>query len=123
MRSKRVLVVEDDAVISMAIEAEIADAGHAVIGPFGCCADALGALADGRPDAAVLDLRLRDGPCLDLARALRRRGVPFLVYTGSVSSAKPRGPFEGAPWIEKPAPTGQVAAALDALLRAHALAA
>jgi DNA-binding response OmpR family regulator len=124
MRSKRVLVVEDDALVSMAVEAEVADAGHAVVGPFGCCADALASLSsDGLPDAAVLDFRLRDGPCLDLARALRQRGVPFLVYTGSLPSAKPCGPLEGAPWIEKPAPTGRLAAALDALLRAHALAA
>ena len=124
MRSRRVLVVEDDALVSMAIEAELADAGHAVVGPFGCRAEALASLlADRPPDAAVLDLRLRDGTCLDLARALRRLGVPFLVYTGSVASAQSSPALEGAPRIEKPAQTGRLAATLDALFRARALAA
>jgi len=124
MEAKRVLVVEDDALISMAVETEVADAGHAVVGPFGSGREALAALRSGAlPDAAVLDLRLRDGPCFALARALDEAGVPFLIYTGSTSLDGPRQEFGAVPWIEKPAPTGRLAAALDTLLRAHALAA
>jgi hypothetical protein len=70
MLAKRVLVVEDDALVSMAVEAEIAGCDHAVVGPFGSGADALASLGFVEPpDAAVIDLRLRDGSCLDCARA------------------------------------------------------
>lgn len=124
MRAKRVLVVENDAVISMAIEAEIAAGGHAVAGSFGSGADALEWLALERPpDAAVIDLRLRDGPCVELARALCRRRVPFLVYSGAVPSADIDPDLAGAPFIEKPAPSGRLAAVLETLLHSHALAA
>ena len=44
---------------------------------------------DGRADAAVLDLRLRDGSCVELARALGRAGVRCLIYTGSVRLGGP----------------------------------
>ena len=124
MRAKRVLVVEDDALVSMAVEAEIAGCGHAVVGPFGSGADALACLDFVEPpDAAVLDLRLRDGSCLNLARTLRRQGVPLLVYTGSLVPAEVPADLQAAPWIEKPAPTGRLAAAVDALLHAHMMAA
>ena len=40
MLAKRVLVVEDDALVSMAVEAEIAGCDYAVVGSFGSGADA-----------------------------------------------------------------------------------
>jgi DNA-binding response OmpR family regulator len=124
MLAKRVLVVEDDALVSMAVEAEIAGCDHAVVGPFGSGADALASLGFVEPpDAAVIDLRLRDGSCLDLARALRRYGVPFLVYTGCLAPVEMPADLRAAPWIEKPALTGRLAAAVNALLRAHVIAA
>jgi hypothetical protein len=95
MLAKRVLVVEDDALVSMAVEAEIAGCDHAVVGPFGSGADALASLGFVEPpDAAVIDLRLRDGSCLDLARALRRCCVPFLVYTGCLAPVEVPAIFE-----------------------------
>jgi ActR/RegA family two-component response regulator len=86
MLAKRVLVVEDDALVSMAVEAEIAGCDHAVVGPFGSGADALASLGFVEPpDAAVIDLRLRDGSCLDCARSA---GAVFPSW--STRAASPR---------------------------------
>ena len=56
------------------------------------------------PDLAILDYKLNDGFCIDLARTLRARGVPFVVYSGDRQAPGMPPEFEGAPWIEKPCP-------------------
>jgi DNA-binding response OmpR family regulator len=97
------MIVEDDALIGMALEDHFSDAGYEVAGPFATCAGALVALHKRRPDVAVLDTVLNDGPCLDLARELRRRGVPFVVYSGYDEAHQNAVELAGAPWIGKPA--------------------
>jgi len=51
-----------------------------------------------------LDAILSDGPCLELARELRVRGVPFLIYSGASEFRGHAPELEGTPWVEKPAP-------------------
>jgi DNA-binding NtrC family response regulator len=108
------LVVEDQALIAMGLEADLADAGIAVAGPFDSCAQALGWVEGHTPRMALLDVRLKDGPCTELARALLGRGVPVMILSGL-----PRGPdtppeLRDLPWIEKPVPRQDL---IDALLR------
>src|SRR3954470_12415030 len=96
------LVVEDQALIGMALEASLADAGFNIAGPFTRAVDALGYLERHTPDIALLDLVLGDGPCTEVASALRDRGVPFAVYSG-VRPPRERPPeLVDAPWLEKP---------------------
>jgi DNA-binding response OmpR family regulator len=96
------MLVEDEALIAMDLEDVFRDQGYDVTGPFALCRDALAALTAGLPDVAVLDATLRDGPCLDLARELRRLGVPFLIYSGRDAFEEQPQELEGVPWIEKP---------------------
>ena len=110
------LVIEDQALIGMAIEAYLEDVGYAIGGPFCSGAEALAWLDTNTPDAAVLDFVLRDGPVTDLARELSRRGVPFIVYSG-----RPKGPgtpseLQAVPWIEKPADRADLLQALTEVL-------
>lgn len=97
------LVIEDQTLIGMAIEAYLEGAGYAVGGPFCSCADALAWLREHTPELAIVDFVLRDGPCTDLARELSRRGVPFVVYSGRRRGPDTPPEFQGVPWIEKPA--------------------
>ena len=57
---KRVLVVEDDAILAMAIEAALVDAGVETVRLVASTADALAALRDDKPDLMVLDVHLAD---------------------------------------------------------------
>ncbi len=96
------MVVEDEALIALDLEDVFRDAAYDVTGPYPSCGDALASLKIALPDVAVLDATLRDGPCLDLARELRRLGVPFLIYSGRDAFEEQPPELEGVPWIEKP---------------------
>jgi CheY-like chemotaxis protein len=76
------LVVEDQALIGMALEASLEEQGFQIAGPFARVCDALKWLKEHTPDIALLDLVLGDGPCTQLATTLRSRGVPFAIYSG-----------------------------------------
>ncbi|MBB5693151.1 PAS domain S-box protein [Muricoccus pecuniae] len=85
----RVLIVEDEALLSMELETAVQDLGCEVVGPARTLAEAL-RLASTEPDlaAAVLDVNLGGGefsfPVVDV---LRTRGVPYLFSTGYGSTS------------------------------------
>jgi DNA-binding NtrC family response regulator len=108
---KRVLLAEDQAVIAMMMEQELADLGLDVVGPFSTCAAAADWLSRHTPDFAVLDVNLRDGPCTDLAVELQRRGVKFAVFSGTIKLHAPP-ELAAAPWFEKPSGAVQLIALL-----------
>ena len=86
LRGKRILIVEDEAVVSMLVEDEFLDAGAEVIGPACSLDEALQltetALADGGLSAAVLDINLAGEAVWPLADRLAALGVPFVFSTG-----------------------------------------
>jgi DNA-binding response OmpR family regulator len=98
-----VLLLEDEALIAVALQDDLEEAGYAVAGPFVTCASALGWLADHRPDLAILDTVLKDGPCREVARRLTSLRVPFLVYSGHAEAVNTLPELEYATWVEKPA--------------------
>ena len=106
-----ILLAEDEALIALELADSLERDGFAVAGPFTTCAAAEAWLEANEPSGAILDNALKDGPCEVLARDLRARGVPFLVYSGHGRTADLPKVFEDVPWIVKPVPT-------EALLRA-----
>jgi DNA-binding response OmpR family regulator len=115
----QVLIAEDVGVISIALEDAVADAGYTVAGPFGSGAEALEWLAGNRPDLALLDAVLSDGLCVDLARALRARAVPFLFLSASHPGHGMPPDLHDAPWLEKPITYDRLLKGLSALSGAH----
>ena len=99
--SPLVLILEDETMIAMMVEDELVDAGYDVAGPFSTCSGAFAWLSTNTPDLAVLDTHLQDGSCQELAVELRRRGIPFVVYSGAIGTDVTE--LAGAPWVEKPA--------------------
>jgi CheY-like chemotaxis protein len=99
--SPRCLVVEDQVLIAMALEASLEEAGFAVAGPFPSNAEALNWLEHHTPDLALLDVLLKDGPCTSLVRALRARSIPFAIYSGLRPGNRPPD-LETVRWLEKP---------------------
>jgi CheY-like chemotaxis protein len=83
---RRVMVVEDEAMVSMMIEDMLLDLGCAVAGPYMRVADACAALADGAEDAAIdlalLDVNVAHERSFPVAEALAKKGVPFAFITG-----------------------------------------
>ena len=112
-----VLIVEDEALIAFGLEEALEDEGFSVAGPFATCSEALDSVQNAPPAVAVLDALLRDGPCLELARELRQREIPFLIYSGRDAFDQQPPELDGILWIEKPAPVERVVAALVGLLQ------
>lgn len=106
---RRLLVVEDEYMIAVELAHALEEMGAEVIGPAGSVEDALDLLGDddGRLDAAVLDVNLRDERVYPVADALRARGVPFVFATGYDAGAIPPA-YAATPRCEKPVDRGQL---------------
>jgi len=97
----RLLVVEDEPLVALEIEAELADAGAVVVGPVGTL-EAAARLIEAEPlDAALLDANLAGKPVDALAALLAARGVPFAFASGYGPSGLPEG-FRDRPLLGKP---------------------
>ena len=99
---RRCLVAEDQALIAMALEAYLEEVGIEIVGPFASCEQALAWAESGTPDVALLDYKLKDGPCTQLARTLLERGVPVVIYSGYPQGPDTPPELRDVIWIEKP---------------------
>ncbi len=98
----RILVVEDEYLIADDITRALVDAGAEVLGPVASAADAAKIIAeDGRIDAAILDINLRDGAVFPAADTLAERNIPFAFATGYEEWSLPER-FQARPILEKP---------------------
>ena len=113
----RVLVAEAEAVIALDLERTLQGFGCAVLGPVAAVADALRLLERERPDAALLELGLRDGHAAPLAEALARLGVPFALVTSHNRGEHEEQPvLRAAPRVPKPYRRGELDRILGRLL-------
>ena len=80
----KLLVVEDEAVISVNLEYILEDLGHQVLGVAASVERALELVARFSADAdgAVLDVNLGGKPSVPVAEALRAHGIPFVIASG-----------------------------------------
>ena len=79
----RVLVAEDESLIAMMLGDMLDALGCVVAAQFDTVAEASGALGRLEFDVAVLDMHLADGPALPLIDAVRARGLPVVLASGS----------------------------------------
>jgi len=97
----RVLVVEDQLAIALAIEAVLKQLGCEVVGPHARLASALEAARRERLDCAILDINLQGDSVAPIANELAGRGVPAIVATGYPAGSIPPS-LRALPRIEKP---------------------
>ena len=105
------LLLEDEALIAMDVADVLGDAGYRVV-TIASARDALEWLGANVPDIAILDVSLPDGDCGPVATALRSRGIPFLVHSGSIAKDFADTPFAGVPWVSKPVRMEELIAAV-----------
>ena len=108
------VIIEDQALIAMSLEAYFEDVGFAVH-TLTSIAQAQAWLKDNTPKFAILDFMLRDGPTTQLAGELHRRGVPFIVYSGYARHLGVPSQLQEVPWLEKPTRREDLLNALVAL--------
>jgi DNA-binding response OmpR family regulator len=120
----RALIVEDEILIALGLEADLSDLGYDVRGLAANARDALSIAMDDTPDIAVIDVYLngaRDG--IETARMLRELcGVPVVFVTaysdeeGIAERIERQVP--GAPILNKPLYGHRLAAAINEVAKA-----
>jgi len=97
-----VLVVEDEFLLAMELEALLEQRGCRVLGPVATIDRALAVLDHHRPAAAVLDVNLKGKRATPIAAVLQDRGVPFVLVTGYSDVQLNEPELKGQPRLEKP---------------------
>lgn len=101
----RVLICEDEPIVALDVQLLVESFGYSVMGPFATVKEGLEALNGGMPDAAVLDVRLRDGEVFPLAAELAKRGVGIVFHSGHTYQHELSQRFPGAGFCQKPVST------------------
>ena len=115
LQGKRVLVIEDEALLLMTVQDMLADFGCQVVGSATALSPAVQMARDLSLDLAVLDVNLNGELVTPAAEILAERRVPFVFATGYDSHVV--NGFAGRPRVLKPFTQEQLK---DAMLRALA---
>jgi len=101
LQGKRILVIEDEPLVSMEIETYLSGSGATAIGPAGTVERARQLIESEKFDAAFVDANLGGEPVDEIAKGLAAKGIPFLFLTGYGREALPEA-FRNAGMIGKP---------------------
>jgi DNA-binding response OmpR family regulator len=100
LAGKRILVVEDEALIAELAADMLLDLGARVVGPAYSLKKAMELATVEEIDGAVLDVNIRSERVDPVAEVLRHRTVPIVFATGNGDMIA--GLADGAPVLEKP---------------------
>jgi CheY-like chemotaxis protein len=101
LTGKRVLVVDDEAMIVMLMEAFLEDLECKVVGTASSLRDALEKARSLAMDVALLDINLAGEMSYPVAEVLQSRNIPFAFATGYGTVGLPSG-LRAAPVLTKP---------------------
>ena len=79
LQGRTILVVEDEYLLASELARELKRNGATVLGPVASVEKASAALAERRPDGAVIDINLRSIPVFSFADELVAAKVPVIV--------------------------------------------
>jgi len=112
LAGRRVLIVEDEAMIAALIEGILDEVGCSVVGPVAGAPRALEAIERERIDAVLLDVCDGGSRSYLLADALIARGVPFIFVSGLARRDMPSA-YRACAYLTKPFTPEALLAALD----------
>ncbi len=101
LTGRRVLLIEDEALVMMLLEDSILESGCEIAGAASRIEDALDKAASLAFDVAVLDVNLNGRQTFDVARCIAERGIPFVFATGYGAAGLLAG-FQDVPILQKP---------------------
>jgi CheY-like chemotaxis protein len=119
LHDRRVLILEDEYLISVMIEDILKDLGCQSVASATGIESALQLISTYDPEFALIDYSIGAGTSQDVAQALVDRGIPFAFVTGRLPDDMVAG-FADVPFVSKPFEPEDIE---DALLRALAASA
>ena len=82
MPGRRIMIVEDEALVAMVLEDQLADLGLSIVATCPTVTEAIAAIDEKAPDSAILDVNLGGQFVYPVADRLLERGIPFVFVTG-----------------------------------------
>ena len=122
MSAKTILLVEDEQAIRDMLAFSLRRAGFEIVEAENC-RQARAALADARPDLAIVDWMLPDQSGLEFTRQLKReadfRDLPIIMLTARAEESDKVAGLEGGAddYLTKPFSTRELVARINAVLR------
>ena len=115
----RILIVDDEPLITAMMEDWLSELGHVVVGPAHNLAQAL-ELGKSEIDAAIVDVSLGKDNSYPLVEALIARGLPFALATGyGLDGVEPK--YRDQPTLGKPFEFATFRGAIDHLIAERAI--
>jgi len=99
--TSRILIVEDEMMVSMLMEDLLEELGYSTVGPATALEQAVAMAREAEIDAAILDVNLNGQNTYAVAEILRERRIPFAFATGYGGNAIAEN-FRNAPVLSKP---------------------
>ena len=109
---RRVLIVEDEAMIAALIETILGEAGYSIVGPVATLERALATIERERLDAALLDIRINGHDAYAVADILMKRRIPFVFVSGFTRKQMPAA-YRHCAYIAKPFAPDAILALLE----------
>lgn len=118
MTNRRIIVVEDEVFVAMAIEDALVSAGATVIGPAMSVTSGLELLdSETKLDGAILDINVDNELVFPIAERLRDQGVPIIFHTAYAHTTEMQEAYPEAVICIKPALNEELVALAAARFR------
>jgi DNA-binding response OmpR family regulator len=115
LRGRRILVVEDEMLVSMMLEDLLGEQGCEIVGPAARLGRAVTLASTDLIDAAILDLNIDGQEVYPVAKILADRGIPFAFVTG-YSAGSLNKIYRDQPALQKPCSVTALAEVIRAML-------
>ena len=112
---KRIMVVEDEALLALDLSLTLEDEGATVAGPYHQLERAMKG-DTGPVDAAILDVDLAGVPVFPLADELHAKGIPIVFHTGRANLEELRTRYGAARIVTKPSLPEEVTRTVEAVI-------
>jgi two-component SAPR family response regulator len=116
LQGRRILIVEDEMLVALALEDLLILHGVEVLGPVSTVPRALKFLKSNRPDCVTLDMNLKGELSIPVAEDLSKRAIPFVIVSGYVQSYPETPDIRAAPFVRKPFVEDDLIAVLHSIL-------
>jgi PAS domain S-box-containing protein len=117
-KGSRILVVEDEGLVALQLQADLEDAGHSVIGPARSLEQGLRLAEAEDIDAALVDVSLGRESSAPIADRLLARSIPFAFATGYADTTMLPEHLRCIPRLSKPYVPQEIRRILHHLVRA-----
>jgi CheY-like chemotaxis protein len=115
-QGRRILVVEDEALVALQLQEDLESDGHHVVGPARCLEQGISLALSEDIDAALVDVSLGRDTSAPIADQLLARNIPFAFATGYADGTMLPERLRAVPRLSKPYALAEVRRLVESLV-------